>query len=752
MYMKERYTKRKTTNIDGVNDLLDMGLPQNLAEVMATRGVTAENYSYYFSDNYFHSPFDMKNMQEAVEVVSYILQDGGSILIYGDYDVDGLTASSMLSLFFADNGVDNDVIIPTREDGYGLHADLVIKAFKQKYYDLVLTVDCGISNRDDVEKIIEELDAEIIVTDHHELPETLPNCLCVNPKMGGYPFKNLAGAGVAWKLIEALAGREVAAKYSAFAMLGTIGDSMDMLDENRSIVKTGLSHLPQHKSVQKLVELSKCAKNLTAAELAMKVTPKINAPGRMGQPYVALQTLLARDRVNTPVIEQLLELNTQRIAASKQLDTDAFAACDWPTISKERVAFVYGDNFNHGMLGPLASHLLEKYGYPAIVMAKKQDGNYAGSSRANDGVDLFGAFCQCQDLLVKYGGHKAAVGFTVAAENLDKLRQRFSQLMQPLDQSVFAKELYYDVDLTDNARIEEMYDFVEKMQPFLPEGNIVFRVRDFVASSKCFGKDNDHFSATLNSGLEIKGFYKGQYKPFLKSGADVEALITLEMDEYSHRVCGIVKDAHLCNSVCFDELYKLNFLQNFTVGDVDYVSMQQAAKLLKEKSVLAIFDDAETYIETSGKLPLDDFEVDFFLDDGIAQKTVVISPLNTFQFDKYSNVVCFCKRGMRRILPQNAVYAQVAPANDQLYEVELDRNVCALTFAALKKKSQYDSVKGVFDKYLMGKMQYEQYVVALRVLQELNFLKIEDKYTVTFLPAEKSDLANSALFRCFQKN
>ena len=237
----------------------------------------------------------------------------------------------------------------------------------------------------------------------------------------------------------------------------------------------------------------------------------------------------------------------------------------------------------------------------------------------------------------------------------------------------------------------------------------------------------------------------------MKNGADIEALISLEMDEYTHNVCGFVEDLHLCNSVCFDEFYKLNFLQNFTAEEVSFLRGEQVKELLNRNSVVAIFDDAETYIETAEKSPLDDFALDFFFDDGISQKTAIISPLADYDFEKYETVVCFSKKGMHRILPQKAVFVQITPANEELYNLQLDRDICALAFAALKKKNQFDSVRGTYDKYLMGKMEYAQYIVALRVFQELNFLKIEDKYTVTFLPTEKSDLANSSLFRCFQK-
>ncbi|MCM1289285.1 MAG: DHH family phosphoesterase [Corallococcus sp.] len=747
--MKERYVKRKINNSESVKFFVNKGMPENLAETLSARGVTEQNYSAFFGEDCFHSPFLMKNMSEAVETISFILENGGSILIYGDYDADGLTASSMLSLFFTDNGVDNDVIVPTREQGYGLHSDLVMAAFEKKFYDLIITVDCGISNREEIATIVEELDAEIIVTDHHELPELLPDCLCVNPKMG-YPFANLAGAGVAWKLIEALVGREVAAKYSEFAMLGTIGDVMEMSDENRSIVKLGLANR-NHKSLLKLAELSKCSKQLTASDVAMKITPKINAAGRMGEPQIALDMLLSRDNTNLAVVNKILELNEARKQTVDALENEAALQCDGEQISKRRLVFLYGENWPHGLLGIIAARFKEKYNYPALAITKNEDGICVGSARGVDGADLFDLFCQCKDLLIKFGGHKASVGFSVAEENLNALRERLAALLLQTDSDVFHKNLYYDIDLNDGVKVSEMYEFTQKLQPFLPQDKVVFKVRDAVKFSGTFGKGNVHLSATLASGLELKGFYRAKYAPFIKNGADVEALITLEMDEYSHNVCGFIEDIHLCNSVCFDEFYKLNFLQNFGMQSVRTVSINQAKDLLAGNSVLAIFDDAETYIEACEIFPLDDYCVDFFFDDGAADNTVVISPFADYGFDKFHTVVCFCKQGMYRILPQRAVYVPITPAKEELYQLDLDRSVCASVYSALKRKSPFDSVKGIYDKYLIGKMNYAQYLVALRVFQELKFVEIPDKYTVKFLPAEKSDLTNSDLFRCFQK-
>ncbi len=744
--MKQKYTKRQSNDQQSVEFFTEQGMPRAFAEVLCARGVTEQNSKSFFGES-FHSPFEMKNMQEAVETISYLLEEGGSVLICGDYDADGLTASSILSLFFTDNGVDNDVIIPTRDEGYGLHADLVLKAFEKKFYDLIITVDCGISNREEVAKIVEELDAEIIVTDHHELPEILPDCLCVNPKMG-YPFPNLAGAGVAWKLVEALAGREVAANYSELAMIGTVGDLMPMMDENRSLVQMGLAHR-NHKSLKKLAELSRCSEQLTVNDVAMRIAPKINAAGRMGEPQTALKLLLARDKADSQTANALLKLNEQRKGLVDTLIADADAKLDEAKIRRERLVFLCGD-WPHGIVGIAAARYKEKYNLPTAVLTKDENGVFVGSARGVDGIDLFEVFSACSDLLTKFGGHKASVGFSVSEENLLLLNNRLTEVLCSLPADCFEKKFYYDADLADMSTVDDCYKFAQTLQPLLPQDKPLFRVCDSVKFASTFGKDNLHLSVVLNGGLELKSFYKfAEYAPFIKNGASVEALISLDYDDYSKHVYGIIEDIHLLNSVCFDRFYKLNFLQNFQAKKEDCIDKAQMEELLSGSSVLAVFDDYETYLKQSETWNLDDFFVDVFFESSPFSKTAVISPNADYPFSKYEKVVYFCNNGALRVLPENAVYFAVQPANKQLYSVGLNREICVAAYAKLKKKGSFESIKSVFDKYLTGVMDYEQYVVALRVFQQLGFIKIVDKFTVDFLPSAKNDLENSPVFKYF---
>lgn len=746
--MKLRYAKRAPTNCDDVNFFVGKGFQIEYAEMLSARGVSQSNFDEFFFDaSVFHSPFDMVNMSQAVETINFVLETGGKVLIYGDYDADGLTASSLLSLYFTDNGVENTVLIPTRDEGYGLHADKVIRACERNYYDLLITVDCGISNADEVARIIDEVGVEVIVTDHHELPEVLPNCICVNPKLG-YPFANLSGAGVAWKLVEALAGREVAARYSALAAIGTIGDIMPMQDENRSIIKLGLANF-NHRNLLKLAELSRCPSPLTACDVAMKIVPKINAAGRVGYPEAALSFLLARDKADAKLCEQLLALNDTRKKLLDDIVAESDAMCDVGVAYSEKMVFLHSDKWPHGLLGIVASRYKEKYQLPAVVMTLDGD-NYVGSARGIDGIDLFDVFCNCSDSLVKFGGHKASVGFSVEKERLNEFRAALAQTLSRLDSSCFDKVFCYDVDITPQTKLNDILALSGRLEPMLPQDKILCRVRDVVKFANAFGKDESHLSATLSSGLEVKGFFKyGKYAPFIRNGANVDLLCTLEIDSYTKNVCGIIEDIVLDNSVNFDGFYKLNLLKHFVPQNVTFALREEICNVLSRDNTLAVFDDYETYLECSKTYDLSDYFVDIFFDNSVSTQTAVVSPLPNYNYARYTNVVYFCANNMLRTMPNGAVYAYVGIVNADLYALTLNRDVCLSAYKAVKNKSKFDSVKGVFDKYLLGKMTYAQYIVALRVFEELKLLSIANDYTVSINQTEKQDLANSSIYRCF---
>lgn len=747
--MKEKYTQRIVVNQDNIDYLVGRGFSSTAARLMTSRGVTADNLQSYVSNDLVrHDPFLMPNMREAVEVISCAMENDSSILIYGDYDADGLTASSILYLFFTDNGVDCDVLIPTREEGYGVHADKVVKAFQNKYYDLIITVDCGISNIDEVAAIQDQLGVEVIVTDHHELPNLLPDCICVNPKMG-YPFTSLAGAGVAWKLVEALTNFETATKYSDLACVGTVGDIMPLIDENRTIVNLGLKR-KTHKGLLKLAELSKCDKQLSCSDVAMRIVPRINAAGRIGDPLAALKVLLCRDKVDVEKVDRLIELNELRKRTLDDIVAMAESQCDANLIAQERMVFLCGDDWHRGVLGIVASRFKEKYNVPAIIMSKVGD-EYVGSARGVDGIDLFEAFNSAKDCLNRFGGHKASVGFSVSADNLLSLKSQLTDYFKQFDESNFVKKYYYDVEIGIDGTAEELWEISEFLQPLLPQDKVVCRIRGTVKYANSFGRDLSHVSITLDNGLELKGFFKyAKVAALIKNGANIDAIITLDFDSYRKTTCGIIEDLTLCNSLCFDEFYKLNLLQNFTPkSEVAFVTSSELDSILQGESVCVIFDNYEEFLHYERLFDFSLFELNqFFVGDAFRQ--VVVSPLNDQCFDRFETVLVFAdERIIRKFSAKNVLYFKSEISNDIVNQIVLSREVCSNVYLALKNKSKFDSLRGVYDKYLMSKMTYEQFCLAVRVFEELGIMSVTDRCTVAIDSSQKRNLVDSSIYSMF---
>ncbi|MBR5145319.1 MAG: DHH family phosphoesterase, partial [Clostridia bacterium] len=261
-------------------------------------GVNSDVATDFFSDGEkgLLDPFLMKNMDIAVEKINFAKENNHKILIFGDYDADGISAAAILKLFFDETGIDSFVYLPKRSEGYGLKIETLMRLYKEEKFDLVVTVDCGITAVDEVEFIKKILRVDVLVTDHHEPGEKLPNCVCINPKLG-YPFRDLSGSGVALKLVQALSSYEVAKSFCDLASIGTIADIMPMESENRAIVKIACRNV-NNLGLKELLIANKIEINkLDCNSMAIKVCPKINAAGRVDEPMVALDLLLAQSDV-----------------------------------------------------------------------------------------------------------------------------------------------------------------------------------------------------------------------------------------------------------------------------------------------------------------------------------------------------------------------------------------------------------------------------------------------------------------------
>ena len=414
--------------------LRSAGYPYLLSTVLAARGVTTPEgaaESLERDRSLTISPMLMRDMDKAVGRIQRAISDGETIAVFGDYDVDGITSTVLLLDYLKSCGVHCLRYIPRRiEDGYGLSKD-AIRNLHDQGATLMITVDCGITGNDEVD-FANSLGMDVVVTDHHECKEELPHAVAVvDPHRPdcSYPFKHLAGCGVALKLVLALGGenREDAlfARYCTLAAIGTIADVMRMEGENRTIVSCGLEALPHTDFVgvhALLKEAGLLGKPITSIQIGFVLSPRINAAGRMGAADLAADLLEADDPAEAEVLaKRLCDLNRERQAVEQAICADAIGQIE-KLRSEERSALVLSsEDWHQGVVGIVASRLSEKYSCPSFMIHLK-DGTGKGSCRSYGGFNLFAALDACSDLLEGFGGHELAAGFSIQESNIDAFR------------------------------------------------------------------------------------------------------------------------------------------------------------------------------------------------------------------------------------------------------------------------------------------------------------------------------------------
>ena len=387
-----------------------------LATILSNREITEKEQIEKFLNpkrNDFYNPYKMLDMEIAVKRIIKAIEDKEKIIIYGDYDVDGITSVTVLKSFLEERGITIAEYIPNRlEEGYGLNKKAVKEIAEQKY-NLMITVDCGISAIEEIE-YANSLGIETIITDHHEPGNELPKALAVidaKRKDNTYPFRNLAGVGVVFKLIQAISmelGLEEKEylKYLDIVCIGTISDIVPLVDENRVIVKLGLKLVEQTKNLglKEILESTGYSK-IDSTTISFGVAPRINACGRMGHQEEALKLFLSKDKNEVIELTQKLnEYNRIRQETEKNIYNEAIEQIEQIDLDKQHTIILMGKNWHHGVIGIVSSKITELYFKPSILLCEEgEEGK--GSGRSIPGFDLYEALTECNELIEKFGGH-----------------------------------------------------------------------------------------------------------------------------------------------------------------------------------------------------------------------------------------------------------------------------------------------------------------------------------------------------------
>lgn len=454
------------------------GLPPLVASTLCARGITCVEEAKTLlssSESQLQDPHLMKDMDLAVARIKRALRDGEAIAVYGDYDVDGITSTCLLTHYLRKQGANVCYYIPNRlEEGYGVNEEAVTE-LAQKGVTLVITVDCGITAVEEV-KYAASLGIDFVITDHHECKEIIPPALAViDPKRQDcpYPFKDLAGVGVALKLVMALGGRAqekaLFEDYADLTAVGTVADVMQLLGENRTIVRVGLEHLKKTNRCglyALMLEAGTLSRAITSTAVGYCLSPRINAAGRMGQASTAAELILTEDELEAEKLaHELCELNRKRQA----VELSIFNQCIERLGKKHYDCLVLADKAWHqGVVGIVASRLSEQYACPVFMICLQEDGKGKGSCRSYGGFNLFCALDQCSEFLEGYGGHRLAAGFSILEENVDAFREKMEEVVRAnTGGEQMVSTLQVDGEIEDTAMLTvEGVDALSLLEPY----------------------------------------------------------------------------------------------------------------------------------------------------------------------------------------------------------------------------------------------------------------------------------------------
>ena len=750
-------------------------LPLWLSALLRSRGVdTLEKAERFLHPDVsqLHDPFLMQGMEKAVRIIREAIAGDMPIIVYGDYDVDGVSATSIMLETLREMGADPAFRIPSRHgEGYGLNCDAVREM--AAHYRLLITVDCGVTNHEEV-KLAQMLGMTVIVTDHHQLADTpSPADVVLNPLLGEYPFRRLCGAGVALKVTQALLGMEAVMRRIDLAALATVADIVPLIDENRVIVRAGLRLMADsgRPGLRALMKVSDVHPPVNAGHVGFRLAPRLNAGGRLEDASQGVRLLTAQEDAEAEQIALHLEHSNQQRQAIEQEITqkavDMIPECvDFLT---DRVIIVMGEGWNHGVIGLAAGRICEKYHFPTIVLTET-DGVAVGSCRSIPGVNIHGMLSVCRDLFIRFGGHEQAAGLTMQASLVPELRRRLNlAINENCDLRCYIPAREYDLAL----RLQDVdLDMVERLSTMQPTGygnpNPVFLVRDaHLQQAMRVGKTRTHLKLTLLDGAAIRdGIAFGQ-GDLAEEGLDrVDVLFTPERNEFRGRVTAQLQVEAIAQAegsvtlpgadVLFrgllQEIAALAANDNKIPAAADCVTLPGLRKLMQTgRGVLLIAHEAEAARRVLAEVSAD--AATGHVRDGRAFNTLLTAP----QLDKLTDVWTDIVLLDGDVLPGEAAMIAARCPRARLHAMkpnpamkELLRSI-AMEDEALRTLYRRVRMGGTMAPSQLGQdagLTPEQALTGLLAFHQVHLVEMSmEPYAVRLLPPVKCRMDDSPVIR-----
>lgn len=699
----------------------------------------------------FYDPFLFPDMQKIVERITTAIAKKERIVIFGDYDVDGIGSTYILIKYFEEVGVNVNYFLPSRyNDGYGLTYGSIDKVIEMYNPNLIITVDCGITCVKEVE-YIKQQGIDVIITDHHEPGETLPNCLKIDCKLENqeYPFKCLCGAGMALKLVCALSDYQTCKKYMTACAISTIADIVELEDENRFIVQEGLKHYSDNcpKGLKHLIKQCKIFGTPTSKDISYKIAPKLNATGRMGDASISLKLYLATELDSIKALtKEVLKMNDRRQELCLEVFDQAIEQMEKSEHKNDKIIVLKSDNWECGILGIVCSKLVEKYHRPTILMGlDERTQMYSGSARSYAEFDLHSAMEQNINLLNSFGGHKYACGFSLKGENFKDFYQKMQQFV-PASEEQDVTELY-DIDIEEKNINKEFVDKLSLLEPFgIANPEPTFKV---VLPSLTVSPMPNHFEHLIldisnKSGL-IFGKSKGIYTLSLPIKKDV--YMNINKDFFiKPTIKLIVKDYSCKEAISFNKeivqgVYNsLIFYDNYKIVE----DVQSNLINTNGKNILHImYSNIEKY---------NDAEVNYINLSNRDKETILVSPLNFNNLEGFEKIVFedeLPNLGVINFLkekyPQTIVEARVK--ENFVLNKGVSFSFLNLMYNSLKKIKEpiFDEIY-LYKKFFVKQgVKFENFLLMFRILENMKYLEFNrNEYKICVLSKDeelnKSDI------------
>lgn len=718
-----------------------LGLEASVANLVYQRGIQTEEALRDFLEpslDQLHDPYELHDMDKAVTRIRQAIENYEQILIYGDYDADGMTSASIVKEALEQLGAECQVYLPNRfTDGYGPNASVYKYFIENQGISLIVTVDNGVAGHEAIE-LAQSMGVDVIVTDHHSMPEVLPDAYAiVHPEHpeAEYPFKHLAGCGVAFKLATALL-EEVQVELLDLVAIGTIADMVSLTGENRILVKYGLSVLKntQRIGLQELFKIAGIQENEVDEEtVGFQIAPRLNALGRLDDPNPAIELLTGFDEEEARDIALMInQKNEERKEIVQKIYDEAKTMVDL----NKPVQVLAGEGWNPGVLGIVAGRLLEELHQPVIVL-NIENGLAKGSARSIEAVDIFEALDPHRDLFVAFGGHAGAAGMTLEASKLEALSQVLVAYIEDNQVDLSTKnELFLDEELSlSDLTLETLKNF-EKLAPFgMDNKKPVFYLKDFkVENARTMGTGNTHLKLKISQAdavFEVVAFGLGDFATEFSQTKNLELAVTLSVNKWNGQTSLqlMLVDARV-NGI---QLFNIRGKNAPLPENVPVLRFSEEMPNLEKSRAVVVYDLPERLNQLKVIIQQGHFEAIYFKNE-IAQPYYLTGFGTRDQFAKlYKTIYQFPEFDIRYKLKELAAYLKI----DSILLIKMIQIFEELDFVTIQdgvmqvnKKAEKKAIENSHIYQELKKTVKEQELMALGTVQEIyDYLIEKDEFS-----------------------